>query len=73
MGKYTNVYATYEVAPINNVGRIAVHCDAAAAADDPIAQLHIMSWPLGQITQNELLLMILFVLFMGMQWYIKDT
>ena len=59
------MYATSEVAPINDLARITVHRqhqmillddndhDNNANNDDATAQLHGLSWPCGQISQKK--------------------
>ena len=58
-GNYANIQTSYKVAPINNVARIAVHrwCRMTMmiqenVANNTTAWLHILSWPLSQISQR---------------------
>ena len=55
-GRYANVYAMYEVVPINDVAKN--HCTQMMITmtqyddgKDATAQLNILSWQLGQISQ----------------------
>ena len=62
-GMYDNIQATYEVAPINyrvnyctQMMTMTMQDDDDNANDYATAQLHILSWPLGQLSQKTRLL-----------------
>ena len=60
-GKCANVYATYKIAPIKDKMRIIVHRQWQIMTmtmmqdndDETSAQLHIPSWPHGQINHKH--------------------
>ena len=56
-GKYATIYATYKLIGIYHVIRSIVHRQHKIATvmqdDNTTAQLYILSWPLGQISQER--------------------
>ena len=63
-GRDANTFATYNIALINDVAKVTVHIlndgingdahdDANNDDDNATPQLHMLSYPLGQISQKE--------------------